>query len=277
MSTESAMRIVDLTLLLAEELPAAWATHMPYQQKPFNYFTSRKYEFGVLSDDAGPYRTHWLLIDEHTGTHVDAPAHFIPEISTGLPHAAEAGTVTVDQIPLSQLMGAAIVIDVSHLPDAGPGVSPTIGRDLIIQWERQNGEIRAGDIVLFRSGWDRYYTVGAAGKAYCYNPLVLGSSSGWPAPDVEAMAHLIDRGVMCVGTDGPSMGSVHDGAAVHQCGLAKRVAFVEALASLDQLPPRGASFCFAPLKVARGTGAPGRAFAWTPIGVQANDRKEQLQ
>lgn len=65
-----------------------------------------------------------------------------------------------------------------------------------------------------------------------------------------------------MGTDGVSMGSCHDGAGVHYAGLAARVAFIEALGRLDQLPVRGAVFCFAPLKIARGTGAPGRAFAW---------------
>jgi kynurenine formamidase len=58
------------------------------------------------------------------------------------------------------------------------------------------------------------------------------------------------------------MGSTHDGAPVHQFALARRVAFIEALGNLGALPVRGAWFCFAPLKVARGTGAPRRAFAW---------------
>jgi kynurenine formamidase len=58
------------------------------------------------------------------------------------------------------------------------------------------------------------------------------------------------------------MGSAHDGAPVHVAGLSAGAVFIEALTGLDRLPPRGAYFLFAPLKVARGSGAPGRALAW---------------
>jgi kynurenine formamidase len=60
------------------------------------------------------------------------------------------------------------------------------------------------------------------------------------------------------------MGSTHDGGPVHVAGLSAGAVFVEALTGLDQLPPLGAFFLFAPLNVARGTGAPGRALAWLP-------------
>lgn len=261
----SSRLVVDLTLLLAEELPAAWAKHMPYQQKTFNYFADRDDQVSPLKSEIGPYQTRWLLIDEHTGTHVDAPAHFIPEQHTGLPGAAEVGSVTVEQIPLEQLMGPAVVIDVPPAIDgSAPGVSPLITEEFITEWEHSNGEIEAGDVVLFRTGWDSHYVPGAPGLAYCHDALVTGKGPGWPAPDEAAMRHLMDRGVACVGTDGASMGSADNGAEVHRVGLGARVAFIEALGQLSQLPVRGALFCFAPLKVARGTGAPGRAFAWLP-------------
>jgi isatin hydrolase len=260
-----ATRIVDLTLVIAEELPAAWATHMPYQQKTFNYFVDRDDQVAPQRSETGPYQTRWLLIDEHTGTHIDAPAHFIPEPDSGLPNAGPSGSITVEQIPLQRLIGPAAVIDIPQdLPGAGPGVSPVITDQQIRVWEQQNGPLQEGEIVLFRTGWDRHYLPGPAGKAYSHAPLVTRSGPGWPAPDVGAMQLIIDRGVRCVGTDGASMGSADNGAPVHQLGLAAEIAFIEALAGLDQLPVRGATFCFAPLKVARGTGAPGRAFAWVP-------------
>lgn len=261
--TVQTSRIIDLTLLLAEELPAAWAKHMPYQQKTFNYFTAVDSQTSPLKSEAGPYQTRWLLIDEHTGTHVDAPAHFIPEPHTGLPHAADVGGVTAEQIPLEQLMGPAVVIDVpADLSGSAPGVSPMITGEFIAEWESKHGPIKPRDIALFRSNWDRHYVAGPAGLAYCHDALVTGKGPGWPAPDENAIRLLMDRGVQCIGTDGASMGSSHDGAGVHHLGLAARVAFIEALGNLKELPVRGATFCFAPLKVARGTGAPGRAFAW---------------
>lgn len=256
-------RLVDLTLLLAEELPTTWSTHIPYQHKTFNYFTDVDDQVSPLRLTDGPYQSRWLLMDEHIGTHVDAPAHFIPLPGSGLPHAAEIGRVTVEQIPLEQLMGPAVVVDIpADLAGGGPGVSPVITRDFISSWEKDYGELRSGDIVLFRSGWDSRYLPGEDGLDYCFRPLVVRESPGWPAPDAEAMLYLVDRGIRCVGTDGVSMGSSDSGADVHYAGLEAGVAFIEALAHLAALPVRGAFFCFAPLKVARGTGAPGRAFAW---------------
>ena len=257
--------LVDLTLLIAEELPCYWATHMPFQHKTFNYFADRPDQAAPLLRRTGPYQTRWMLIDEHTGTHVDAPAHFVPPPGTGLPHEGDAGRVTVDLLPLEQLCGPAVVIDVPEdLPGAAPGVSPIIGPGLIEDFERAHGEIRPGEVVLFRGRWDRHYAPGDAGAAYCAAPLVTRTGPGWPAPEPPAMELLLDRGVRCVGTDSPSMGSSHDGGPVHVTGLSAGACYVEALTNLGALPTRGAWFQFAPLRLARGTGAPGRAFAYLP-------------
>lgn len=260
--------LVDLTLLVAEELPCWWATHMPYQHKTFNFFADRtdaaQNDVPLLSR-TGPYQTRWMLIDEHTGTHVDAPAHFVPVPGSGLPAAGEQGTVTVDRVPLRQLAGPAAVVDVPEdLPGSGPGVSPIIGPDLLEEHERRHGPVGAGTVVLFRTGWDRHYRPGSEGNAYCHDALVTRTGPGWPAPEEPIMNELLDRGVRCVGTDAPSMGSAHDGVPVHVAGLSRGAVFVEALHRLHQLPPRGAYFLFAPLNVAHGTGAPGRALAWLP-------------
>lgn len=258
-------RMVDLSLLLIEELPTTWSTHISYQHKTFNYFTDVDDQVSPLRVTDGPYQSRWLLMDEHIGTHVDAPAHFIPELKTGLPHAAPIGSVTVEQMPLEQMTGPAVVIDIPpDLAGSAPGISPVITRDFVLEWERSNGDLGAGDIVLFRSGWDSRYVRGNAGLDYCFNAIVTKESPGWPAPDAPAMELLIERGIRCVGTDGVSMGSSDNGAAVHHTGLGAGVAFIEALAHLELLPVRGALFCFAPLKVGRATGAPGRAFALIP-------------
>jgi kynurenine formamidase len=264
-------RLVDLTLLVAEELPCWWSTHMPFQHKTFNYFADEASQAAPLLCRTGPYQTRWMLIDEHTGTHVDAPAHFIPPEESGLAHAGPQGAVTVDRLSLDQLSGPAAVIDVPEdLPGSAPGVSPIIEPDLLEAHERAHGPITAGTVVLFRTGWDRYYRPGAEGSRYCFEPLVTRTAHGWPAPDVPIMEELLARGVRCVGTDAPSMGSAHDGGPVHVAALSRGAVFVEALTGLHQLPPRGAHFLFAPLNVARGTGAPGRAVAWVPTSDEGS-------
>lgn len=260
--------LVDLTLLVAEELPCWWSTHMPFQHKTFNYFADREDAAYPLLNRSGPYQTRWMLMDEHTGTHVDAPAHFIPDEGSGLPHAGPAGATTVDRVPLTQLMGPAVVIDVpDDLPGGGPGVSPIVPPEVVTDFEERHGAIEPGDVVLLRTRWDRHYAPGEAGAGYCHDALVTRSGPGWPAPEPPLMRLLLERGVRCVGTDAPSMGSAHDGAPVHVSALSQGVCFVEALTGLGALPPRGAWFCAAPLNLARGTGAPARAFAFLPSGA----------
>ncbi|GHD43695.1 cyclase family protein [Mycetocola manganoxydans] len=257
--------MVDLTLLLAEELPCTWPGHMPYQQKTFNYFAAGGVDEAHMVSPCGDYQTRWLLIDEHTGTHMDAPAHFVPRPGTGLPDEGEAGNVTVENVALSQLIGPAVVIDVAHLLEGATvdGESPVIGRSDVEAFELANGDLQEGDIVLFRSAWDaKHYRSGTEGAHYATNALIHKTGASWPAPVAETMRYLASRGVRCVGTDSPSMGSSHAGREVHIAGLSVGTIFIEALANLSALPVRGSTFVFAPLKVARGTGAPGRAFAF---------------
>lgn len=255
--------LVDLTLLLAEDLPCWWPAHMPYQQKTFNYFADQLEALQPVRARAGAYHTRWLLIDEHTGTHFDAPTHFIPPPESGLPEAGEAGEVSVDRVPLEQLMGPAAVIDAPP-GAAAPGTSPFIEPDDVRAWEAEHGELRGDDIALLRSGWDERYRRMPDGSAYAADVTVAKTASGWPAPSVETMRLLLDRGVRCVGIDAPTMGAAHEGVPVHVFGLSAGAVFVEGLTNLGALPPRGAWFCFAPLKLEGGTGAPGRAFAFVP-------------
>lgn len=65
-----------------------------------------------------------------------------------------------------------------------------------------------------------------------------------------------------LGTDGASVGAADDGASAHLAGLGRGMVYVEALCRLRELPSRGATFLFLPIKVARGTGGPGRALAF---------------
>jgi kynurenine formamidase len=260
--------VVDLSLLVAEDLPCYWATHLPFQHKTFNWFADQKGAAGCVISRSGPYATRWMAIDEHTGTHIDSPSHFIPPEDSGLPYAAAAGAITVDRIPLDRCMGPGAVIDVTRLVgDTGrPGESPIIDAAAVEDWEREHGRLQPGEICLFRTGWDAAYQRGAAGTGYVHDVVVTHAVPGWPAPEVETVELLLARGVHCVGTDAPSMGPAHGdrGQAVHVAGLGAGAVYVECLTNLYRVPARGAWFCFLPLNVEGGTGAPGRAIAWVP-------------
>ncbi|MQA08184.1 MAG: cyclase family protein [Pseudonocardiaceae bacterium] len=257
----------DLSLPLSEELPAHWATHMPFQAKIYNWFDREETRDGHLFSRCGPYYTRWLLLDEHTGTHFDAPSHFVPPPGSDLPHSGSPGAVTASHVPVRQFMGKAAVIDVPYrrgFDEVPVGESYEFGPDVVAGWEAENGTLTSDHIVLFRTGWDEKYQAGHAGSAYTHDVLVTKTAPGWPAPDTDCISLLLSRGIGCAGTDGASMGSAHNGQPVHVLGLSSGMVFIEALGNLGSLPVDGAYFVFLPIKVDGGSGAPGRAIAFVP-------------
>ena len=262
-----ASRVVDLSVPLAEHLPAAWPTHMPFQRKVYNWYADQPEGPQPLLGHRGPYYTAWITLDEHCGTHIDAPAHFIPPEASGLPNAAPIGSVTLEQLDLAKMMGPAAVIDVTDLTGQGSGgVSPEITPGHITRWEEEHGELTAADIVLFRSDWDQRYLPAPEGDAYVKSPFLLGDGPGWPTPDIPALELLLDRGVTTIGLDGVSVGASHAGVPPHVFGLGRGMMYVELLANLRELPPRGAFFIFLPIKIHGGSAGPGRAVALVPTG-----------
>jgi isatin hydrolase len=256
--------VIDLSVLVAPDLPASWPGHMQFTHKNWNWYAEVDNPVEPVRS-AGPYSTNFFVMDEHCGTHMDGPTHFIPPPNSGLDHAGELGAVTGDRVELSQLWGPAVVIDVSSLSGSGgPGVSPYIETSNILEWEAEHGDLAEGEVVLWRTSWDRFYTEGEEGSHFVRDPLVTKTGPGWPAPSVEAMLHLHERGVRVAGTDAPSMGSAHDGAPVHQYALSRGMIFVEMLTNLAALPARGAYFVFLPIKLRGSTGGPGRAVALLP-------------
>jgi isatin hydrolase len=258
-------RVVDLSVPLAEDLPCTWPGHMPFRATVWSWFEDRPADpQPVRPAVRGSYQTRWLVMDEHTGTHLDAPRHFIPPPGSGMPHAGPGGDIGVDRFPLTAAAGRASVVDVTGLVGtAENGVSPPVRPEHLLAWEEVNGRLEPRDVVLLRADWDERYRRGPAGDAYGAGPLT-GAGPAWPALTPEAVLFLHERGVRCVGSDAPSVGAAEDIGPVHHAGLSRGMAFVEALSGLCQLPARGAWFLFLPIRVWHGTGAPGRALAVLP-------------
>ena len=82
-------RIVDLSLTLDDRLPGVWPGHMPFEHKVHNWYAV-SVSGGQRLRSTAPYYTCWMTLDEHVGTHFDAPAHFIPPPDSGLDHANAA-------------------------------------------------------------------------------------------------------------------------------------------------------------------------------------------
>ncbi len=267
--TGRARRVVDLTVLLSETLPAHWGSNPPFARWTNNWFEQPTNAYGSpAAGSNGPYYSQRFVLDEHTGTQTDFPAHFVPPPDSGLPHASPMGAVTGDKYPLDRMMGPAAVINVTDLRDAAePGFSAPITVERIQAWESEHGPIQPGEVVLFYSGYsDAYYKPLPEGARMTLEPLVLKTAPGWPAPTPEAVKYLFDRGVWHLGTDGASMGPVEDGQPTHLAGLQQGMSWEELLINLGELPVRGAFYVALPLKVADQSGAPTRAIALLPEG-----------
>lgn len=213
-SWSEADRVVDLSLTLAEDLPCSWPGAARYRHDPDHWYADVERPPPLRQWSGHPYCSFTLGLDEHTGTHFDAPTHFIPHPDSGLPNTGPAGLLGTEAIEPRQMMGNAVVIDVRELVGSGPGgVSPRIEPERLAAHEERSGTIASSDVVLFRSGWDERYRRGAAGERYILEPLVRRSEPAWPAPSPAAIEWLLRRGVRCLGTDGVSMGPRRGGRA----------------------------------------------------------------
>lgn len=186
---------------------------------------------------------------EHGGTHLDSPIHF------------GEGRETVDQLPLSRLIGPALVIDITAACNSNPDYLLSVAD--VAAWEQQHGRIEPASIVLVRTGWDKYWP---DTKKYLGSD-VPGDISNLHFPGVsrEAAEILRDRKVDAIGID---TASIDYGASkdfiVHQTLNGAGVYGLENLYRLDSLPARGATIMSFPMKIKGGTGAPTRVVALLP-------------
>ncbi len=235
----------DHSLLVAPDLPCVW----PVGMTPHVVVPTRDHA-------SGPYRRELIVIDEHTGTQWDAPAHFVPPPDSGLPGAGPMGNLTCDKVPAWQFCGEACVIDVTrHVDEAVAGSSYLIRPDTVKRWEQSHRPLRKGDVALFRSDYtDRYYLPFPQGQRFV--AAALGKNApGWPAPTPETMEYLGQQGVMTLGLDGASMGPLPDlAAATHQAGGKRGMIWIECATNLGKLPVTGAFVAILGAKHAGGSG-----------------------
>ena len=181
---------------------------------------------------------------------LDAPFHF-----------AE-GKWTTEQIPLSQTIGPAAVIDVRRQSEKNPDYLVQVGD--IRAWEKARGRLPAGTIVLIRSGWGRYW--GDRKRYFGTDEPGNVTDLHFPGLSPEAAEFLVkQRRVKAVGIDTPSIdhGPSRDFRA-HQILGAANVPVFENVARLELLPPKGATVFAIPMKIKGGSGAPLRIFGLLP-------------
>lgn len=246
--------VADLSLTVAPDLPCVWPVGMtPFAAVPTATFGR-----------SGRHRD-MLVIDEHTGTQWDAPAHFVPPPGSGLDGAGPMGAVTGEKVPAWQFCGEGCVIDlVKYRDEAEPGESFLIGPEHVREWEIAHRPVGPGDVVCFRTGYtDAYYKPFPAGDRFVADAL-RKKTPGWAAPKPETMTYLADRGVTTLAVDGASMGPLPNLAvATHQAGGRRGMIWVECATNLDSLPPTGSFVTILAAKHAGGSGGECRMLAVT--------------
>lgn len=239
-----AIRVVDLTHTLDPDFPVIIL--------PPEFGQCARFRMEEISayDHRGPaWKWHNFTCSEHTGTHFDAPAHWIS--GRDLPNN------TVDTIPVEQFIGPACVIDCSQGAAADEDFELT--PEVIQAWEAEHGEIPAGAWVLMRTDWSR-----RRGAEYL-NMREDGPHS--PGPTPEGIRFLIEQrdirgfGTETVGTDAGQGNHYTPPFPAHFYLHGAGKLGLQCLNNLWELPPTGAMLIATPLKIKQGTGSPLRVIA----------------
>lgn len=225
-------RVIDLT-----QIYSASAPHLPGDQ------SMTTMPAGKLEQDG--YQDFRLDLQEHSGTHLDAPLHFA------------ANGMSVGDLPIDRLFGQLAVIDICDRARQSDGKTSVTPQDLQA-WEDAHGEIPDGSIVFMHSGWWRHWS----------DPdryLAMGSykAASFPGWSVEAIEFMLDRrDVNGIGVDTCSIDcSEATDYPVHHAWLGAGKWAVENLANLNAVEPAGCHALVAAPRMAGCTGFPARVTA----------------
>ena len=228
----AAGRAQDLTHVFAESLPL-FADIFPRPTRD---------TFVNIPGD-GFYGQVWRFW-EHTGTHLDVPAHFI------------VNGRTTPELTLDELMSPLAVVDISRRAAANPDTVVTVSD--LRSYERGHGRIKRGSIVAMNSGWDA-----RAGSEAAYRNADASGVSHFPGFAGDAVAWLIDeREIAGIGVDtlslDPGNATVF---AAHLTLLGANRFGIENLANLGRIPAKGATAFVGVIPWEEGSGGPARVIA----------------
>ena len=243
------IKVIDLTQTLQPStptipLPPEFGASSPFILEEISKF-----------DDRGP-EWYWnnFKTGEHTGTHFDAPIHWI----TGKDHPNN----TTDTIPLENFIAPACVIDCVEMTkdDADFLLTP----DHIKAWESEYGQIPAKSWVLMRTDW----SINNSDPDKYLNVNEDGAHSPGPHPDtipfLAEQRDVMGFGNETVGTDAGQSFTFDPQFPCHRLMHGANKYGLASLTNLDQLPPIGAIVIAAPLKIINGSGSPCRVIALVP-------------
>jgi len=213
------MKIIDLTLTVSDEIPT-----FPGSPQPSFIPWENVKEDG--------YNLELLFLSTHTGTHMDAPYHFL-----------EKGA-KIHEISLKKLVSETVLI--KSKKNGGDSITKTD----IQKFEKKHGKIDGFSSVIFYTGWQRNLQ-----KKYYFTKN--------PGLSVSAAKYLASKKISLVGIDSPSIDVGTDSKfSVHQIFAKKGILIVENLANLEKIKSSKFHLVVLPLKLKNATGSPVRAIAF---------------
>ena len=255
------MKYLSLLLLCAflvpflQKKPAQRAIDLsyPFDAETIYWPTAEAFkletDFEGVTEGGYFYSAYRYSAAEHGGTHLDAPVHFAK------------GRHSVDQIPLDQLIGPGVVVDV--VAQCASDVDYLVGVTDLQKWEKQHGKIEPGSIVFLRTGFGKFYPdkrkyLGTDERGAAAVPKLH-----FPGLDPEAARWLSqNRLIKAIGLDTASIdrgqSTTFDS---HRILFEKNIPAFENVANLDQLPSKGFSVIALPMKIKGGSGGPLRIIA----------------
>lgn len=243
-----AVRVIDLTQTLQPSTPVIQLPPPLAQSRPFAMEEISHY------DARGP-GWYWnnISLGEHTGTHFDAPIHWV----TG----KDYGDGATDTIAVRRFIAPACVIDCSK--EAAADEKFLLEPAHIQAWEAKHGRIPAGAWVLMRTDWSKRRDPAAFQNMKADGPHTPGPSAG-------AIRFLVEQrdvngwGVEAIGTDAGQAFAFEPAFPAHHLMHGANKLGLASLCNLDQLPPTGAVLIATPLKIKNGSGSPVRVLALAP-------------
>jgi arylformamidase len=227
---------IDLSHTLEEGIPS-YPTHAKFFRMPWR-------SMGDVAE------MNQLILSDHSGTHADSPSHFVSDES-------DPARKHIHELDLDAFAGRAVTLEFGPFEATNAFVTEAD----ITAWERQNADIRPGDIVLINFNWAQKWKPIPEGFAFL---------EGWPGLDRTAAEYLAAKSVKAVGTDCISLDTGDGGRGelpAHLTFLPRGILIMENLANLGNLP--AVSFFVAlPLKIRNATGSPVRAVALVPRSAQ---------
>jgi kynurenine formamidase len=234
------VEVVDLTAPLSAQTPILTLPEPFGQTWPFALTEISRY------DEAGP-AWYWNNIStgEHTGTHFDAPIHWV----TGREQP------DVSQVPARQLVAPAVVLDFTAQAAADPDFLLEV--EHVEAWQREHGPLPEGGWLLYRTGWDARSQDAEDYANAGRTPGISIACARWLAEQAPVQG----VGVETVGTDAGAAHSFDPPFPCHSFLLGAGKFGLTQLQNLAQLPPTGAVLIAGPLPILHGSGSPCRVLA----------------